>query len=245
MKIIATIEARMNSTRLPGKVLMPILGKPMMELMIERVRRAERIHQVVVATTTEATDDAIVALAQRLGVGCYRGSEEDVLERVLCAAQSVDADVIVELTGDCPLVEPSLVDQLVEIYVTNDFDYVANTLKRTYPRGLDTQVFSTAILAQVAELTSDPFDHEHVSLYIYEHPERFKLHNFESDLPERYWGLRWTVDTPLDFELVEKIYSALYPVKPEFTLRDILKLLDAHPHLANMNREVMQKPVRG
>lgn len=244
VKTIATIEARMTSTRLPGKVLLPILGKPMLELMIERVRRAKHLDQVVVATTVNAADDAIVALAQRLGVGWYRGSEDDVLDRVLRAAQSVNADVIVELTGDCPLIDPQVIDHHVEVYAANDFDYVANVLKRTFPRGLDTQVFSTATLAQVAALTNDPHDREHVSLYIYEHPERFKLHNIESGLPERYWDLRWTVDTLQDFALIEKIYHSLYARKPDFTLHDALALFDVQPELAEMNREVIQKRVR-
>lgn len=244
MRTIAIIEARMTSTRLPGKVLLPILGRPMLELMIERVRRAQRIDQVMLATTVNASDDAIVELAQRTGVGWYRGSEEDVLERVLFAAQSVNADLIVELTGDCPLIEPRVIDKLIEVYAGNNFDYVANILKRTYPRGLDTQVFSTATLARVAGLTKDPHDREHVSLYIYQHPEHFYLHNVESELPQRYWNLRWTVDVHHDFQLVEKIYAALYPNKPNFTMYDILELMDAKPELAELNRSIEQKRER-
>jgi len=244
MKIIATIEARMSSSRLPGKVLLPILGKPMLELMIERVLRAQSLNQVVVATTTNPADDEIELLARRMGVGFFRGSESDVLNRVLGAAQSVGADVIVELTGDCPLADPALIDRLVNIYQANDFDYVANTLTRTWPRGLDTQVFSTATLALVSQLTQDPVDHEHVSLYIYEHPERFRLRNVVSDLAERYWDLRLTVDTLADFKLIEIVYQNLYPQNSAFALRDVLALFDAHPELAELNREVKQKQVR-
>ena len=166
MKIVATIEARMTSSRLPGKVLMPIMGKPMLAYLIERLKRS-RVDEIVVATTDRPTDDLIEQLATNLGVGCFRGSEEDVLGRVLLAAKSVGADVIVEITGDCPLIDPDIVDQVLDVYLSQQVDYASNTLKRTYPRGLDVQVFSTNLLDEVNILTSDPIDHENVSLYIY------------------------------------------------------------------------------
>jgi spore coat polysaccharide biosynthesis protein SpsF len=244
MKVVATIEARMRSSRLPGKVLRRVLGKPMLELLIERLRRARRIDQIVVATTDNPADDLIEELARRLDVGCFRGSEEDVLDRVLRAARSVAAEVIVEITGDCPLIDPEVVDRLVEVYLTHNYDYVANVLRRTYPDGLDTQVFATAVLAEVASRTQDPADREHVSLHIYEHPERYKLHNVESNLPEKYWHLRLTLDTPQDFELIAAIYNELYPRNPAFTLDDVLRLLDRRPELLALNAEIRDKPVR-
>lgn len=244
MRVVSMIEARMRSSRLPGKILRPAVGKPMLELLIERLRRARRIDQIVVATTENPADDAIEQLARRLGVGCFRGSEEDVLDRVLQAAQSVAADILVETTGDCPLMDPEVVDHLVGIYLANKYDYVANVLKRTYPAGLDIQVFATAVLAKVASLTEDPADREHVSLYIYEHPERFKLHNVESALPEKYWDLRLTLDTPEDYALIAAIYDALYPNNPAFRLSDVLQLFDRRPELRDLNAEVHDKPVR-
>jgi spore coat polysaccharide biosynthesis protein SpsF len=244
MKVVSTIEARMRSSRLPGKVLRPVLGRPMLELLIERLRRARRVDEIVVATTESPADNAIEELTRRLGVGCFRGSEEDVLDRVLRTAQSVKADVIVEITGDCPLIDPGVVDRLVEVYLANQYDYVANVLKRTYPIGLDTQVFATAVLAEVASLTQDPADREHVSLYIYEHPQRYKLHNVESSLPKKYWDLRLTLDTPQDFELIAAIYHELYPKNPAFTLDDVLRLLDRRPDLLALNAEIQDKPVR-
>ncbi|HLJ93365.1 MAG TPA: glycosyltransferase family protein [Gemmataceae bacterium] len=244
MKVVSTIEARMRSSRLPGKVLRPAVGKPMLELLIERLRRARRIDQIVVATTGHPSDDAIDELARRLGVGCFRGSEEDVLDRVLRAAQSVGADLIVEITGDCPLADPEIIDDLVDVYRANSYDYVANVLKRTYPAGLDIQVFATAVLAEVARLTQDPADREHVSLYIYEHPERYRLHNVESDLPENYWDLRLTLDTPEDYELLAAVYEELYPRNPAFRLDDVLRLLDRRPDLRALNAEIQDKPVR-
>ncbi|PKL70354.1 MAG: spore coat biosynthesis protein F [Methanomicrobiales archaeon HGW-Methanomicrobiales-1] len=243
MKIVATIEARMTSNRLPGKILRPILGKPTLELLIERLAHVRQIDQIVVATTSNRTDDVVEELACRLGIGCYRGSEDDVLDRVIKAAQSYDADIIVEITGDCPLLDPKVIDHLIEIFLHNSYDYVSNTLKQTYPNGLDAQVFSLKTLEEVASLTLDPVDHEHVSLYIYEHPERYTLFNLESGLPEKYWDLRLTVDTIEDFGLINSIYEELYPKNPRFTLEDILDLLDKKPDLININKQIQQKKV--
>ena len=234
----------MTSTRLPGKVLRPILGRPMLELLIERLRRAERVNDVIVATTSNHTDDTIEALCRKIGAGCFRGSEDDVLDRVLRAAHAFDVDLIVEITGDCPLIDPVIVDRLLEMYDEGGVDYVANVLKRTFPRGLDTQVFSTTVLEEVARLTDDPVDHEHVSLYIYEHPERFSLRNLESGLPETTWNYRLTVDTPQDFALITAIYESLYPVNFSFGLADVVDLLAARPELLELNREIQQKAVR-
>ncbi len=244
MKTVAIVQARMNSTRLPGKIMRPVLGKPLLELLVERVERAKGVEGVVIATTTDADDDEVESLTQRLGVGCFRGSEHDVLERVLQAAHAFDVDLIVEITGDCPLIDFQVIDKLLEVYHANNYDYVANVLKRTYPRGLDTQVFATSVLDEVARLTDDPVDHEHVSLYIYEHPERFKLHNVESGLPEEYWDLRLTVDTADDFELIRRIYEELYPSNPAFTMEDIVELFQRQPELREINQHIAQKAVR-
>jgi spore coat polysaccharide biosynthesis protein SpsF len=243
MRVVATIEARMRSTRLPGKVLLPILGRPMLELMVERLRRISRLDAIVIATTTDASCDPIEELANRLGVGCHRGSEDDVLDRVLRAAHSAQADVIVELTADCPLIDPDLTTQTIEAYLAGDADYVANCLREPYPRGMDVQVFSTATLEEVARLTDDPADHEHVSLYIYEHPERYRLREVPAGPPEAA-GLRLTVDTPEDFALVSQIYEALYPSDPAFGLREIFALFARRPDLQEINAEIAQKPVR-
>jgi len=243
MKIVATIEARMTSSRLPGKILLPILGKPTLELLIERLCKVNKIEQIVIATTSNRTDDVVEDLANRLCVGCYRGSEDDVLDRVMKAAQFYNADIIVEITGDCPLIDPIVIDCLIEIFLNNFFDYVSNTLKQTYPNGLDVQIFSLKTLEEVSRLTDDPTDHEHVSLYIYEHPERYSLYNQESGLPEKYWDLRLTVDTIEDFELIRSIYEELYPTNPDFLLDDILELLDKRPELIDINKHIKQKMV--
>lgn len=244
MKIVAIIEARMSSTRLPGKIMRPILGRPMLGLLIERVSAADQVDQVVVATTTNPADDRIETLAGTLGVGCYRGSEEDVLNRVLEAAHAFSADLIVEVTGDCPLIDPAVIDTVISAYHAHDCDYASNILRRTFPRGMDVQVFPTRVLGEVADLTRDPVDHEHVSLYIYEHPERFLLWNVESSLDPSWWDLRLTVDTPEDFQLIEEIFTRLYPGKRLFSLQDVIHLLTKYPRLREINAHIDQKRVR-
>ncbi|HTO74085.1 MAG TPA: glycosyltransferase family protein [Gemmatimonadales bacterium] len=244
MRIVATIEARMTSSRLPGKVLRPVLGRPLLSHMIERLRRSWQLDQVVVATTHNETDDPIAELAAGLGVGCFRGSEDDVLSRVLGAAQAHDADLIVETTGDCPLIDPEVVDQMIATFLSNKVDYCANVLKPTYPRGMDVQVFPTEVLARVEQLTTDPADREHVSLYIYEHPGQFRLLNVSSGLREADAEHRLTVDTAADLALVEQVFERLYPSKPHFGLHDILDLLRGDPVLAGLNRHITQKAVR-
>lgn len=244
MKIISTVEARMGSSRFPGKSLAPILGRPMLEMLVERLRFVAAIDQVVIATTTEPQDDAIARWAGSAGVGIYRGSSHDVLDRVLKAAREHEADLIVEICGDCPLIDPETVTGVIDLYREGGYDYVSNILCEGYPRGLDTQIFSTALLAEVAELTSDPADREHVSLFIYEHPERYRLGCLETDAELRRRQLRLTVDTPEDLELIRAIFERLHPDKPDFTIHDVLTLLDAHPELSHVNAHIQQKPVR-
>ena len=244
MKTVITIEARMGSTRLSGKVLRPVLGEPMLARMIERLRRVRKADGIVVATTVHAADDPIATLANDLGVGCHRGSEEDVLGRVLDAAQGAGADLIVETTADCPVIDPGVIDQLIHTFLSNQVDYCSNVLSHTYPRGLDAQVFPVAVLADVATRTEDPADREHVSLYIYEHPERYRLLNVASGLADRDAEWRLTVDTLEDSVLINAIYGELYPVNPRFGLADMLDLLHRRPDLATLNQHVRQKAVR-
>ena len=244
MKIVATIQARMRSERLPGKVLLPVLGKPLLELMIERLLRVAELHEVVVATTADPSCDPIASLSRRLGVGCFRGGEEDVLDRVLQASRTFQADLIVETTGDCPLIDPATISRVIQVFRSHRVDYCSNILTRTFPRGMDVQVFPRAVLEEVARLTQDAADREHVSLYIYTHPERFRLLNVESGLPPESADLRLTVDTPEDFSLISAIYEALYPTKPDFGLADILELFNRQPALRDVNRHMLQKAVR-
>lgn len=243
-RIVCIIEARFNATRLPGKVLMPILGEPMLGRMVERLRRSRTIDDIVIATVTGTSDDALAAYSETLGVHVFRGSEEDVLDRVVRAARSQAADIIVETTGDCPLIDPGLVDKVVGDFLMGGANFVSNILPHTTPRGTDVRVFRASDLRDINDSSADPADHEHVSLHFWEHPERYICRNVETDLPEAAASLRLTVDTPEDMELVRAIYAELYGANPAFTLADVLTLLDRRPDLAEMNRHVLQKPAR-
>ncbi len=240
-RICATIEARMTSTRLPGKVLMECLGRPMLDLMIERVRLVPGLDGIVVCTTVNASDDPIVALCERLGVGVWRGDEDDVLTRVLEGARAHGVETIVELTGDCPLIDPVLIAQVIDAYAQSDVEYCANVIERSYPIGMDTQVFATHVLADVARRTRDAVDHEHVSLYIYRHPEIYRLKGLVA--PETLFdpALRLTLDTPQDFALIDAVFRRLLPANPAFSLADILELLRAEPNLRALNDHIAQK----
>jgi spore coat polysaccharide biosynthesis protein SpsF len=237
-RICATIEARMSSTRLPGKVLLDAAGKPMLERMIERVSRVPSLDGIVIATTTNPGDDPIVELAQRLDVGVFRGSEDDVMSRVLGAAQSHGIDVIVELTGDCPVIDPVLIERVIESYLDSGADYCSNVLTRCYPIGMDTQVFGTHILADAFSRTDDPSDREHVSLFIYRHPELYRLHNVLADPRHCKPDLRLTLDTPEDLRLLRAVFDHLLPARPDFDLDDILNLLQQRQDLQELNAHV-------
>jgi spore coat polysaccharide biosynthesis protein SpsF len=244
MNRVAIIEARMKSSRLPGKVLKPILGKPMLELLIERIRQARRIDQIVVATTEAASDDPIDALTQSLNVGCFRGSEDDVLDRVLQAARRYSADIIVEITGDCPLIEAEKIDQMLGSYQHMKYDFMMNRLDGSYPPGLGLRIFLKETLEKVNRLTQDPVDREHVTLYVWEHPELFSIYSFQNNLDQKYWNIRLTVDNEEDFVFIGAIFSELYPRNPKFDLYDIIDLLERKPELMEINRHIQDKPVR-
>jgi spore coat polysaccharide biosynthesis protein SpsF len=211
--------------------------------IIDRLKRCPSLDALVVATTTNATDDPLVELAEAFGAGTFRGSEDDVLGRVLGAALASDAELVVETTGDCPLIDPAIVGEVVDRFGDGGADYCSNMLERTYPRGMEVQVFPTAVLAEVERLTDAPADREHVSLYIYEHPERYRLRTVRAD-PPRGADVRLTVDTPEDLALVRAVFDELYPRDPAFGLAEILDLLDARPGLRALNRDIEQKSVR-
>ena len=243
MKTVATIEARMTSTRLPGKVLADCQGRPMLELMVERLRHVPELDRIVIATTTNDSDAPVAVLAQRLGIGCWRGSENDVLQRVLDAARGHQADVIVELTGDCPLVDPAIVSRVIQAHRATGVDYCANVLTRSWPIGMDTQVFATDVLADVARRSSDPVDREHVSLFIYRHPEIYSLHGVEAPPEECRPTLRLTLDTPADLQVIRSLFAALRSDDPRFPVARMIAWLDAHPDIARLNESVKHRHV--
>ena len=233
MAMVAVLQARVSSSRLAGKVLRPILGKPMLALQIERIRRARRIAELVVATSAEASDDPLVPLCEGARVLLFRGSLDDVLDRVYKAAVTYAPDHLVRLTGDCPLADPEVIDEIIRVHLQTGSDYTSNTLKPTYPDGLDVEVarFSSFESAwRNARLRSE---REHVMPYLYNNPDRFRLHNV-ADTVDRS-AMRWTVDEPADFEFVRGVYEALYPDNPAFTSDDVHRLLLHKPELAALN----------
>jgi spore coat polysaccharide biosynthesis protein SpsF len=244
MKIVATITARMTSERLPGKVLLPCVGRRMLELLVERVRRSRLLDQIVISTTTNRTDDVVEACARSLGVGCFRGSESDVVGRVVGAMEAAEADIVVQLTGDCPLLDWQVIDQLIRLYQANTFDYVSNTVVRSFPRGLDCQVVSLATLQESLRLAKDAAQHEHVCLSIYENPQRFRLFNLIAPPELCFPSQRWTLDTDSDYRFITTIYEALYERNPAFGSREIVDFLEDHPEVEALNREINQKAVR-
>ena len=240
-KIVATIEVRMASSRLPGKVMLPLAGKPSTARLIERLRRARYLDEIVVATTENTADDGLAALALQLGVKVFRGSEADVLGRVLGAARSVAGDIIVEVTGDCPLLDHALVDPGLEEFFARDVDYAGNIVPVTFPIGFDVQVFPTAVLARVDALTQDPLDRVHVSYYIYTHPETFRIYNWAA-AGEYHWpDLRVTLDERADYELLNIIFKCLLPINEDFTALDVIRFLRDNPQLLAINQHVRQK----
>ena len=241
-KIVATIEARMTSTRLPGKVLLDLAGKPSLQQIVERLRRSRYVDEVVVATTDQPTDDPVAAACEKMDCACFRGSEEDVLARVLGAARSVNGELIAEITGDCPAIDWRHVDQLIEVFFAGEYDYVANVAgSRPYPVGFEVQVFPTAVLAETDRLTQNPVDHEHVSLYIYTHPERFRIHYVAADASLYHPEIEVTLDTIEDYRLIQSIYQELYPRIPDFAATDVIRLLVERPDLLAITREVKRK----
>jgi spore coat polysaccharide biosynthesis protein SpsF len=244
MKIGCIIEARMTSSRLPGKVLLDIWGKPAVLRQIERIQRSRFIDNIIVATTVNATDNALVELLEKENIPYYRGSEDDVLGRVAKTAALFELDVIVEITGDCPLVDIGESDQVIERYLEGGYDLVSNNLIRSYPIGMDTVVMSNRILQEAARNTDDPAHREHVCLYLYENPFDYRFSNIEAPHFLRDAKLRMTLDTREDYEFIYKVYEELYPQKADFNLYDMMKLLNRKPELRAINNSIIHKKVR-
>jgi len=243
LKIVLISQARMPSTRLPGKVLKTVLGKSLLEYQIERLKRVSLADEIVIATTTNETDTPIVELCDRLGITCYRGPEDDVLARFYGAAHAHESDVVIRVTADCPIIDPSVVERVVQFYIDHweTCEYVSNSLVRSYPRGMDTEVFSVRTLDEAFFEAVEKADREHVTPFIYRHPNRYRLESVVS--PEDLSSHRWTVDTQEDFDLIKLIIEALYPIKPEFSLEDVIALLRMYPEWAEINSHIEQKPL--
>lgn len=234
-KIVAIIQARMGSERLPGKILKPILGEPLLARMIERVKRAKKLDAVVVATTDKPEDDVTAQLAQECGIGIFRGDEHDVLDRFYKAAKEAQADIVMRLTGDCPLMDPAVIDAVIAHFqeVQNAIDYCGTP--SNYPEGLDTEIFNFSTLEEAAREATLSSEREHVTLYIKNHPERFKKETWREGKNDNS-TMHWSVDTQADFDFVTKIYEQLYPVNQSFNKDDVLALLAEHPEFPKINK---------
>ena len=233
--ILAIVQARMSSNRLPGKVLAPVLGRPMLALQLERAARA-RIERLLVATSEEADDDAVATLAEREGYGCFRGSLTDVLDRFYRAAEAARPDHVLRLTADCPLIDPRVIDRVIVEHLSGGYDYTSNTLRRTFPHGEDVEIMRFAALERAWREAASAYEREHVTPYLYGHPELFRLGSVEADEDRSH--LRLTVDYPEDLELVRAVFAALYPGDPDFSAEEIAALFARRPELLRINAAV-------
>ena len=236
-RVLAIVQARMSSSRLPGKVLRPLLGQPMLERQIERLRRSKGIERLIVATSTDGSDHPIEQLCIRIGLPCFRGSLNDVLDRYYQAACRFGGEVIVRLTGDCPLIDPEIIDRGIAFFLEGAYHYVSNTIERTFPIGLDTELFRIADLREAWSLAVLPSEREHVTPYFHNHPEKYTIGQFRHS--ENLSHHRWTVDEPADFEFVSRVYEALYPSNPCFTTAQVLELLRRRSDLTKINYDIV------
>jgi spore coat polysaccharide biosynthesis protein SpsF len=241
MKIVAIIQARMGSSRLPRKVLKDLSGATVLDRVLNRLGRSRLIQESLVATTVEPADNAIVEHCERTGRKVFRGSEQDVLDRYYRAAKHLDADVVVRITSDCPVIDPQVTDATVHAFLDRHADYASNVRVRTYPRGLDTEVMTVQALERAWRESTKPYQREHVTPYLYENPGEFKLHGIENDVDCSQH--RWTLDTPEDLQLLQTIY-ARFGGRDDFGWHEVLELVESDPSLTNINRHIAQKAVR-
>jgi len=232
--ILAILQARTSSSRLPRKVMLPLRGTPMLMRQIERITRSRRIDRLVVATSDRDEDLCVAELAEAAGVGAFRGALDDVLDRFYRAAEPYSPDIVVRVTGDCPLADWQVIDDCIEFLIAGGYDYVSNALNPTFPDGLDVEAMTFAALAEAWREGRGPVEREHVTPYIARRPGRFRLGSFENKGTDLS-ALRWTVDEPADYEFVAQVYDRLYPQNPAFTTADVLGLLSDEPELLHIN----------
>lgn len=238
MKIVAIVQARMSSLRLPGKVLMTIAGKPMLWYVVERVSLAKKIDHVVVATSTDPSDDVIVDFCKKNKISYFRGELENVLKRYFDCAKKFGADVIIRITADCPLVDGALIDKGIDKYLKSGLDYLSNTIERTYPRGFDFEVFNFEVLDTAHRNATEEPEKEHVTPYIWRnHPNDFSIGQLKSKINKSKY--RVTVDTKKDLDVIKILVEKYGADKKDAT--GIINLLDNHPEIAAINRSVEQK----
>jgi spore coat polysaccharide biosynthesis protein SpsF len=244
MHIVTVVQARTSSTRLPNKVLLPLCGEPLLFRMIERINRASKAGLVVVATTTNMDDDIIAKLCSFNGLTCFRGSPDDLLDRHYQLALKYDADAIVKVPSDCPLIDPNIIDQVIDYYLENSltYDFVSNLHPASYPDGNDVEIMSFQTLETAWKEATRILEREHTTPYIWENPDKFKIGNV-------LWGTgydfstshRWTIDYEEDYQFISKVFDSLYPGNPSFGIYDILNLLKMKPEIAQINQQYLGK----
>lgn len=244
MKILTVIQARMSSTRLPGKVMLPILGKPLLIRMIERIKAAGLAGELVVATSTNPDDDAIEKLCKQEKINCFRGHLTDLLDRHYQVAKKFSADAVVKIPSDCPLIDPHMIEKVLKHYISNadKFDFVSNLHPATYPDGNDVEVMSFTTLERAWKEAAKNFEREHTTPYIWENPDKFRIANVEWETGLNYSTThRWTIDFEEDYLFIKKVYEELYPNSPIFSLREILDLVEQKPEIAAINQKYSGK----
>lgn len=237
--IIAILQARMGSSRLPNKVLRKIKGKTLLELYTNRVKQSRLIDKIVIATTKKPEDDVIQEIVTQFGLECFRGSENDLLDRYYQCAKKYRADVVVRVTPDDPFVDYRVIDRAIQIFKDNQVDFVTNHFEPTYPEGLDVEVYSIHALEKSWKEAKLLSEREHVFPYIQNNQDQFKIINFKQEKDYSY--LRWTIDYECDYEMTKVIYDYLYDKKPIFLQKDILQLLEKHPEISEINAHIKRK----
>lgn len=241
-KVVFVISARMSSTRLPGKVILPLAGKPVIVRIVERLKRSKYVDEIIVATTTNPADEAIESICKENSYKCFRGSEGDVLSRVAGAAKICDADIVFRGMADSPMVDWRIADRLIEILDEGDYDYASNELgSNPYPVGFDASVFSAKVLYEIEKIAKDDVSREHVTYYIYSHPEKYKIYKQQADGSMLWPDLRLTLDTKEDYRLISLIYDNLIGQIEDFSADDIIYFLKQHPEYLLINRDIKQK----
>lgn len=239
-KVVIVVQARMSSTRLPGKVMLPILGKSLLARMVERLQMIRHEAAIVIAATTSEGDDIIEQEAAQLGVPCYRGDMNNLVDRHYQASKLHGAGIVLKIPSDCPLIDPRIVDEVLDYFFANreKFDYVSNLHPATWPDGNDVEIMTMECLTQAWQHAAEGLQQEHTTPYIWENPEQFRIGNVNWEAGLDYsMSHRFTIDYAADYEFIKRVFEELYPVKPDFSCGDILDLLQAKPEIYELNAQ--------
>ncbi|MFZ5946550.1 MAG: cytidylyltransferase domain-containing protein [Stygiobacter sp.] len=239
LKATAIIQARIGSTRLPKKIFLPLSGKSILWHVYQRVKKSKLIDNVIIATTDLPEDDLVEKFCIENKINYFRGSSDDVLSRYYFTAKNFQSDIIVRITSDCPLIDSNVIDEIIKLFISENADYASNVLERTFPRGYDTEVFSFSVLEKTFFEAKEKFEREHVTPFIYNHPEIFKLVSYK--INKDYSSLRLTIDTQEDYNLIKIIYDSLFDSNNFFNLNDVINFLNNNPELIKINQHIEQK----